>query len=270
MPSAEIWRPTRKTSIVLRGFAALYGGPAAAILPEHSHAEAQVTVRFASRATTHKLAPAHIDLFAPRQTHSGGWKEGWEVVVFHLSQERLEEAAEELVPSGRFEIVPKLKKRDRLFEEMARTVLHEFRNRENMSRLYMDSVGQVLAGHILRRHCETRSRKEFTGLLGDDQLLSLRRFIDEQIESGFSASELAQATGLGPQQFIQKLRTTTGLSPWRYVQAYRISVAQRMLRNPGVSLAEISNRLGFASQSHFTNVFRSKTGITPKAFRKLQ
>jgi AraC-like DNA-binding protein len=270
IPSTQIWRPTRKTSIALRGFAALYGGPAAAILPEHSHAEAQVTVRFASRATTDKLAPVHIDLWAPWQTHAGGWKDGWEVVVFHLSRQRLEEAAEELVPSGRFEIMPKIGQRDRLFEEMARTVLHEFRNRENMSRLYLDSIGHVLAGHILRRHCETQSHMGFAGLLSDDQLLSLRRFIDEQIESGFSTSELAQATGLGPQKFIRKLRTTTGLSPWRYVQAYRVSVAQRMLRNPGVSIAEIANRLGFASQSHFTNVFRSKIGITPKAFRKLQ
>jgi hypothetical protein len=120
---AGTWKATRKTSIVLRGFAALYGGPAAAVLPEHSHAEAQVTVRFASRASTDKRAPVGVDLWAPRQPHSGGWKERWEVVVFHLSPERLAEAAEELVPSGRFEILPKIAQRDRLFEEMARTVV---------------------------------------------------------------------------------------------------------------------------------------------------
>jgi AraC-like DNA-binding protein len=270
MLSTHVWRPTTETSVVLRGFATLYGGPAAAILPEHSHAEAQVTVRFAPRTAVHKRAPVHFDLLAPQQTHSGGWKEGWEVVVFHLSAQRLDEAAEELVPSGRFEIRPRNAQRDGLFEEMARTVLYEFRGRENMSRFYLDSIGHVLAGHILRRHCETQSHKEFSGLLSDEQLLALRRFIDEQIESGFSAPELAQAVGLGPQQFTQKLQMTTGLSPWRYVQAYRISIAQRMLRNPCVSIVEIANRLGFASQSHFTNVFRSKQGLTPNAYRKLQ
>jgi AraC family transcriptional regulator len=270
MAGTQTWKATRKTSIVLRGFAALYGGPAAAVLPEHSHAEAQVTVRFASRASTDKRAPVGVDLWAPRQPHSGGWKERWEVVVFHLSPERLAEAAEELVPSGRFEILPKIAQRDRLFEEMARTVLHDFQNHKNMSRLYLDSIGHVVAGHILRSHCETRSHKEFSDRLSDDQLLALRRFMDEQIESGFDASELAQAAGLGPQQFIRKLRTTTGLSPWRYVQSYRISIAKHMLKNPGISIVEIANRLGFASQSHFTNVFRSKVGIPPKAFRKLQ
>jgi hypothetical protein len=106
-------------------------------------------------------------------------------------------AAEELVPSGRFEIRPRNAQRDGLFEEMARTALYEFRGRENMSRFYLDSIGHVLAGHILRRHCETQSHKEFSGLLSDKQLLALRRFIDEHIESGFSAPELAQQLGWG-------------------------------------------------------------------------
>jgi len=136
------------------GFAALYGGPAAAILPEHSHAEAQVTVRFASRATTHKLAPAHIDLCAPRQTHSGGWKDGWEVVVFHLSQQRLEEAAEELVSFRTLRDRPKTQKNATAFlKEMARTVLHEFRNRENMSRLYLEFGRSGPCGTDSARHC---------------------------------------------------------------------------------------------------------------------
>jgi len=175
-----------------------------------------------------------------------------------------------VVPLGRFEIRPMHARRDGLIEEMARTVLHEFRAPENMSRFYVDSVGHVLAGHILRRHCETQSHSKVVGHLNDKQLLALRRFIGERIESGFSASELAQAAGLGSQRFAQQLQMTTGFSPWRYVQTYRILMAQSMLRNPRVTIAEIANRLGFASQSHFTNAFRSKLGITPNAYRKLR
>jgi AraC family transcriptional regulator len=269
MSGNGFWRATKETSIVVKGFAALYGGPTAAKLAEHSHAEAQVTVRFGPETASPKRTSV-VSLFAPQQPHSGGWDEGWQVVVFHLSPHLLQEAAQELIPSGRFEIRPMNGQPDGVFEEMARVLLNEFREPENMSHFYVDSVGHVLAGHILRKHCETQSHDQVAGRLNDKQMLVLRRFIHERIESGFSVSELAQAIGLGPQGLAQKLRMTTGLSPWRYVQAYRISLAQHMLASSRVGIAEIAERLGFASQSHFTNVFRSKLGLAPNAYRKLR
>ena len=81
--------------------------------------------------------------------------------------------------------------------------------------------------------------------------------------------ELANVVGLGAQRFAQKLRLATGLSPWRYVQAHRISCARNTLRNGRTPIAEISGLLGFASQSHFTNVFRDTLGITPNAYRSM-
>jgi AraC family transcriptional regulator len=269
MSGNGFWRATKETSIVVKGFAALYGGPTAAKLAEHSHAEAQVTVRFGPETASPKRTSA-VSLFAPQQPHSGGWDEGWQVVVFHLSPHLLQEAAQELIPSGRFEIRPMNGQPDGVFEEMARVLLNEFREPENMSHFYVDSVGHVLAGHILRKHCETQSHDQVAGRLNDKQMLVLRRFIHERIESGFSVSELAQAIGLGPQGLAQKLRMTTGLSPWRYVQSYRISLAQHMLASSRVGIAEIAERLGFASQSHFTNAFRSKLGLAPNAYRKLR
>ena len=49
----------------------------------------------------------------------------------------------------------------------------------------------------------------------------------------------------------------------------RLEQARELLRNPEISLSEISLRTGFADQSHFTNVFRRFAGITPARFRAL-
>ena len=129
--------------------------------------------------------------------------------------------------------------------------------------------GMLLAAHILRVHSETRLPLITRNGLSTAQLLVVRRFIDERIEAGFSVIELASAVGLGPQQFAQKLRLATGLSPWRYVQAQRISRAQKMLSTGRIPIVEISGILGFASQSHFTNLFRNHLGVTPNAYRKM-
>jgi AraC family transcriptional regulator len=43
-----------------------------------------------------------------------------------------------------------------------------------------------------------------------------------------------------------------------------------LLAEPRLSLAEISYRLGFPSQAHFTTIFRKFVGATPAASRREQ
>ena len=266
----DIWRPTKDSVFALRDFSVLRGGPRSATISEHTHAEAQVTVRFRpSKTHNSKKLAAYANLYASKQPHSGGWEEGWHVLVFQFSPQMLEQAAEELFGSGRFEIRPFNARRETLFEEAARAMLQEYENPENMSRFYAESMGHVVAAHILRVHSETRSLLITRNGLSTAQLLVVRRYIDERIEAGFNVIELASAVGLGPQQFAEKLRLATGKSPWRYVQAQRISRAQRMLSTGRMPIVEISGMLGFASQSHFTNLFRNHLGVTPNAYRKM-
>lgn len=266
--SEHLWQPTKETAFAFRDGSILHGGPQSASLSEHTHAEAQVSVHFRP-ARQSKMVAAHANLYASGEPHSGGWKQGWQVVVFKLSPHMLGEAAEELFAGGTFEIRPFNARRETLFEEMGRVILREFETPDKISRFYAESVGHVVAGHILRMHSETRSLLKPLNGLTTTQLQVLRRFIDERIEAGFSVIDLANIVGLRPQRFAHKLRVATGLSPWRFVQAHRISRARNMLRNERTPIVEISNSLGFASQSHFTNAFRENLGVTPNAYRNM-
>ena len=69
----------------------------------------------------------------------------------------LGEAAEELFTGETFEIRPFNARPETLFEEMGRVMLREFETPDKISRFYAESVGHVVAGHILRMHSETRS-----------------------------------------------------------------------------------------------------------------
>jgi AraC family transcriptional regulator len=44
-------------------------------------------------------------------------------------------------------------------------------------------------------------------------------------------------------------------------------MATRLLDEGRLSVAEIANTCGFATQSHMTTVFRRLLGVTPKAYR---
>jgi AraC family transcriptional regulator len=264
----QVWEPTEDTVFSLRDVSVLRGGPEAATLPEHSHPEVQVSVHFQPIAKNRSEGGAvHAHLYASNQPHSGGWRQGWQVVVFQLSQQMLAQAADELFTGATFEIRPFNAGREKLFEEMAYIMLREFAQPDGISRFYTEAVAQVVAGHILRAHSETRPQLKPPNALSTTELLALRRFIDERIETGFSVTELANVVGHGPQRFAQKLRVATGLSPWGYVQEYRITRAQKLLTEGRAPIVEISGSLGFASQSHFTNTFRDKVGVPPNTYR---
>jgi AraC-like DNA-binding protein len=60
----------------------------------------------------------------------------------------------------------------------------------------------------------------------------------------------------------------TGSTPHRYVLRARIERASELLRMTSLSIAEISDAVGFAGQSHFCTAFGRETGVTPTQYRR--
>jgi AraC family transcriptional regulator len=269
MTSQNIWTPTHDTHFGYKHLELSRGGPAAAYLPEHSHPEAQISVRFGPESSGGRPAPVEVNLYAPHQNHAASWGDGWNVVVWRFSNLLLEEASDELSLRGRFEIVPVTCGRDAVFEAIGRTLLEDFAPARCGGGLYFESMATFLAGYILRRHCDARVHRIPANQLTAAQMRRLHAFIHERMEHGFDIMELARSAGLPMQLFAYRLRLTTGLPPWAYVQRYRISMACQLLKNESVSLAEVAHRLGFSSQSHFTNAFRAQMRNSPGAYRKL-
>jgi AraC family transcriptional regulator len=271
MAAETHWRATQTNRIASHDLVMMRGGPAGAHLDEHAHPELQITLRYATGlAHAEGCRPlAQVSLWAPHQRHRGGWPSGWETLVLHLSPKLMEAAADELVPKGRFELCPIQNGRDALLEELGTTLLSEFQAPETRSSFYLDSMAAFLAARLVRNNGISHAPHLPLSGLDAIQWAALQRFIQSNLESGFTVAEMARAANLPPHRFAASLRITTGASPWEFVQSKRIEAARQMLRNRGLSLAELACRLGFSSQSHFTRVFRRATGFTPAAYRKL-
>ena len=59
-----------------------------------------------------------------------------------------------------------------------------------------------------------------------------------------------------------------GISLAEYIAKEKIEEAHRLLLYTKKTVLEISEGLGFSSQSHFTNIFKKYMGCTPKSIRK--
>ncbi|MET0311957.1 MAG: AraC family transcriptional regulator [Burkholderiaceae bacterium] len=92
-----------------------------------------------------------------------------------------------------------------------------------------------------------------------------RRFVAAAVAAGESHSldEIAEEVGGSPFHLARSFRKATGLSIHQYRTQLRMALALARIEQGECDLAGLAHDLGYAHQSHFGEVFRSETGMTP-------
>lgn len=82
-------------------------------------------------------------------------------------------------------------------------------------------------------------------------------------------AELARLAGVHPVAFARAFRRRYGCSPGEYLRECRLDRAvDLLLRRPGLALADVAARAGYADQAHFNHAFRASFGCTPGMYRR--
>ena len=96
---------------------------------------------------------------------------------------------------------------------------------------------------------------------------------DEILHDGLAEhltlQRLAGELDLHPIYLCRAFRKFFHCSYGQYVRRLKIERSLNMLRNPNLSLTEISTECKFADQSHFIRCFREFIGMKPKDYRNL-
>jgi AraC-like DNA-binding protein/quercetin dioxygenase-like cupin family protein len=81
-------------------------------------------------------------------------------------------------------------------------------------------------------------------------------------------SELAERAGVHPTHFSSSFRKWYRVSPTEFARRLRIEAAIELIKTTDLALTEIATRAGYYDQSHFTNEFKKRCGITPGGYRR--
>lgn len=92
-------------------------------------------------------------------------------------------------------------------------------------------------------------------------------FIDAHLGERLTLVALANQVKLNPYYFAHAFKRATGVAPHQYVVRRRLERAKQLLAHTNLPIVAIAVELGFASQSHFSDVFHRETGVTPLTFR---
>ena len=98
------------------------------------------------------------------------------------------------------------------------------------------------------------------------------RLIAEAMDSPNSASptvtELAATAHVSTNHFIRSFRHVLGTTPHQLVMARRCQRAMVLLRQRGLTIADVSDEAGYSSPAYFVASFRQQLGVTPGAYQR--
>ncbi|MBQ3234887.1 MAG: helix-turn-helix domain-containing protein [Clostridia bacterium] len=130
---------------------------------------------------------------------------------------------------------------------------------------------QSVARQILLNACMLLERDYDLNVSGIAEVyaLDLKKKIDglEQISKG--VTELYHSYPVAFSGLISAFKRLTGETVVSYLMKRRLELAKTMLIDTDKSVLEISEAIGYDSESYFINLFKKHAGVTPLAYRKI-
>jgi AraC family transcriptional regulator len=91
--------------------------------------------------------------------------------------------------------------------------------------------------------------------------------LDEEFTENISSDDLAKDAGVHPVHLASVFRKFRHETIGDHIQKKRVERAAELLHDLETPLTDIAYACGFADQSHFTRIFKRRTGLTPGAYR---
>jgi AraC-like DNA-binding protein/mannose-6-phosphate isomerase-like protein (cupin superfamily) len=150
----------------------------------------------------------------------------------------------------------------RVYKELpARTTLNRLTAKTYLRELFL-LLARHYRGYVETQQAMDRKQKDL------DRLRPLFQVLNERYAEHIEVRDAARICAMSPSYFMRFFKLTIGQSFRAYLNGFRIEKARSMLSSGNTSIAEISQLVGFCSQSYFGEVFRVVVGMTPRTFRR--
>lgn len=207
------------------------------------------------------ITPAGIPFFAR-------WESEDRFIQIRLASQFLQDVAQETIEKSDLTLMSEMHTRDRQLQAIAVMLLHELQQDHLGSGLYIESLANLLAVHLLRNYSTVQPRLPlYQGGLSDRQIMQVVEYIQAYLNQNIQLKDLAQMLNLSQFHFSRLFKQSLGITPYQYLMQQRVEKAQQLLKQTNDSITNIALECGFSSHSHFSLQFRQITGIAPKVYR---
>lgn len=93
-------------------------------------------------------------------------------------------------------------------------------------------------------------------------------YINNNMNKNVSRTEVAGKVNLSEEYFSRLFRQETGDTFKDYILMMKMEAAKELLRDTRLSVSIIASKVGYSNFSHFSQMFKNYSGMTPQEFRK--
>lgn len=93
-------------------------------------------------------------------------------------------------------------------------------------------------------------------------------YIKRNLSMQLSISKIADSCFISKSTLTKHFKKELSISVNEYICNMVLAEAERLLSVSNISVAEISNQLGFSDQFYFSRKFKEKFGVSPREYRK--
>lgn len=104
----------------------------------------------------------------------------------------------------------------------------------------------------------------------DDPLACAIQYFRENLAAPLTVADLANHVRMSPSALTALFAQATGMGPYQFLKRMRLDRAATLLIQEQLTVTEVARRVGYSSPSHFTNEFRRFFGVTPRRYAETQ
>ena len=151
-----------------------------------------------------------------------------------------------------------------LSPEVAMTLTDHYFQSVEASRSFSEltEIATTMQNDFVQRVHKVRSRRF------SRPVLDCCDYINLHLEEKLSLRQMAERLKYSETYLSRKFRQETGLSFKEYIRRQRLDQAKSLLKESGLDIRDISDRLHFCSPSYFSEQFRAEFGMSPTKWRE--
>ena len=198
------------------------------------------------------------------------WENDDSCLHIRIASQFIQNVARETIATDpdRLELRLEFQTRDPQLEAIGMMLLAELKQENLGGSLYIESLSNVLAVHLLRQYAAPKSRfMVYESGLSERQILQVVEYVNDHLNQDIKLADLAALLGISQSHLSHRFKQSIGMTPYQYLLQQRIERAKQLLKQSDRSIMDIAFLCGFSSHSHLSKQFRQLTGMSPKAYR---